>query len=26
MLSREEIDELVDRNFGPDWPYGVDLP
>ena len=24
MLSREEIDELVDRNFGPNWPYGLD--
>ena len=24
MLDRAEIDELVERNFGPNWPYGVD--
>jgi hypothetical protein len=26
MLSRTEVDELVDRSFGPNWPYGVELP
>lgn len=26
MLSRNEIDDLVDRNFGPNWPYGLDAP
>jgi Bacterial transglutaminase-like cysteine proteinase BTLCP len=26
MLSRTEVDDLVDRSFGPNWPYGIDLP
>ena len=25
-LSRAEVDELVDRSFGPNWPYGIEIP
>lgn len=25
MLGRAEVEELVDRKFGPNWPYGLDL-
>lgn len=25
MLGRAEIEALVDRRFGPNWPYGLDL-
>lgn len=26
ILSPAEVDELVDRSFGPNWPYGIELP
>jgi hypothetical protein len=26
ILSRAEIDTLVDRSFGPNWPYGIEIP
>mgnify|MGYP001323127189 CR=1 FL=1 len=25
LLSRAEIDELIDRSFGPNWPYGIEV-
>ena len=26
MLAAAEVADLVDRRFGPNWPYGVDMP
>jgi hypothetical protein len=26
MLTAAEVAALVDRRFGPNWPYGVDMP
>jgi len=26
MVTRDEVDDLVERNFGPNWPCGLDIP
>ena len=26
MLASADVEALVDRRFGPNWPYGVELP